>query len=303
MGMNQAHSNHACLFCSVHKDKRWDITHHYEKRTLATMEHCRQSRPSSKERLGCVAPPLLEVEIDRIAIDTLHLMLRITDVLLRNLVHAMIHRDLVAGRGTTSLDKLVSAIRSCGISFKVWKERQEKRSDSYNWTSLRGRDRRTLLKRLPPLVPDLFADPSVGQVVESLWNDFDHLLSLFGTESPSEEILKETEVKAIDWVTKFLSLPTLEGHKKANVTPYIHIMAAHVPHQMRRFGGVLRFSGQGVEKNNDDARRNFLSSNRWDAPKEVLLAEHRLDCLAHYARKKRQYHKKRPIEEEDSNSE
>ena len=306
MGMNQAHSNYACLFCSVHKDKRWMTTSSQaDKRTLATMQQCRQHLPGSKERLGCVEEPLVGIAIDRIAIDTLHLMLRVTDVLLRNLVYAMNRKDRVAshsGAATTAqLDKLVSAIQSCGVTFRVWKDREGKGNDCYKWTSLRGRDRRTVLKRLPPLLPDLFDDPSVGPVVESLWKDFDNLLSLFAIESPSEAVLKDVCDGAGDWIDKFLSLTALDGHKKANVTPYIHIMVTHIPDQMRSLGGLARFSGQGVEKNNDDARRNFLSSNRWDAPKEVLLAEHRLDLLSRFSREKRLY-TKRP-REDDSESE
>ncbi len=300
MGMNQAHSNHVCLFCTVHKNKRWMTTSPADKRTLATMEQCRQHLPGSKERLGCIEEPLVGVEIDMIAIDTLHLMLRVHDVLLRNLINAMIHKDQVAshsGAATTAqLDKLVSAIQSCGLTFRVWKDREGKGSDCYKWTSLRGRDRRIMFKRLPPVLSDLFDDPSDGPVVEYLWKEFDNLLSLFPIESPSEAVLKDVCEGTVDWIEKFLSLTTLEGHKRANVTPYIHIMVMHMPDQMRSLGGLLRFSGQGVKKNNDDARRNFLSSNRWDAPKEVLLAEHRLDLLSRFTRKKRQY-TKRPRED------
>ncbi len=127
-----------------------------------------------------------------------------------------------------------------------------------------------------------------------MFRSFRDYLTLFAIESPSEAVLKDVCEGTFD---KFLSLTTLEGHKRANVTPYIHIM---VMDQMRSSGGLSRFSGQGVEKNNDDARRNFLSSKRWDAPKEVLLAEHRLDLLSRFTRK-RQY-TKRP-REDDSASE
>ncbi len=47
----------------------------------------------------------------------------------------------------------------------------------------------------------------------------------------------------------------------------------------------------GVEKSNDDARRNYLSSNHHDAPKEVLLTEVRQHTLRMYAREKRRYQK------------
>ena len=46
-----------------------------------------------------------------------------------------------------------------------------------------------------------------------------------------------------------------------------------------------------VEKNNDDARRNYHSSNRLDGAKEIVLADARLETLRDYSREKRPYNK------------
>ena len=46
-----------------------------------------------------------------------------------------------------------------------------------------------------------------------------------------------------------------------------------------------------VEKNNDDARRNYHSSNRLDGAKEIVPADARLETLRDYAREKRPYNK------------
>ena len=52
----------------------------------------------------------------------------------------------------------------------------------------------------------------------------------------------------------------------------------------------------GVEKNNDDAKRNYFSSNRHDAAGDILLTEARLEELQRgkygvCVRKKRAYEK------------
>ena len=48
----------------------------------------------------------------------------------------------------------------------------------------------------------------------------------------------------------------------------------------------------GVEKLNDDCRRIHLQrSNKWDAPKDVLLLGKRLETLADYKREPRSYKK------------
>ncbi len=47
-----------------------------------------------------------------------------------------------------------------------------------------------------------------------------------------------------------------------------------------------------LEKNNDDARRNFNSSNRLDAAKEIIVTDARLESLrGDCAREKRPYSK------------
>jgi hypothetical protein len=57
----------------------------------------------------------------------------------------------------------------------------------------------------------------------------------------------------------------------------------------------LDISRQGVEKNNDDAKKiYFQKSNRWDGARarDVLLVENRQQLLSHCEREKRQYHKR-----------
>ncbi len=85
-------------------------------------------------------------------------------------------------------------------------------------------------------------------------------------------------------------------------------MAKHVPCQMTKLTGIRRFSGQreykivihklnlliymysvALEKNNDDARRNFRSSNKLDGAKEILLADARMEILGEYERDRRSY--------------
>ena len=56
----------------------------------------------------------------------------------------------------------------------------------------------------------------------------------------------------------------------------------------------VSFNNAGVEKNNDDCRRNYFSSNKWDAPGDILRTEARLEYLSSqgYCREKREYTKR-----------
>ena len=75
--------------------------------------------------------------------------------------------------------------------------------------------------------------------------------------------------KAKEWVNLFITLHgKVTGHKRANVTPYMHAMVYHIPKV--EFKSIKVFTGQGVEKNNDVAWSTVLNkSNKWDGPADV----------------------------------
>ncbi len=102
----------------MHSPLRQMVSHDFEARTLAKMEACL----SGKNNLGCTHSPLVNDEIFAIVDHEFHLMLRVSDILIRNLVLAMIHRDQVeVHRGVSPqfVSKLVEVIRGCAISFRV----------------------------------------------------------------------------------------------------------------------------------------------------------------------------------------
>ena len=69
-----------------------------------------------------MSSPLLDIDMSNIVVDELHLMLRVTDILIRNLVWAMLLLDMKekqSRRQPQYIDKLLHTIRSCGITFNV----------------------------------------------------------------------------------------------------------------------------------------------------------------------------------------
>ena len=54
--------------------------------------------------------------------------------------------------------------------------------------------------------------------------------------------------KAKGWVKSFTSLKSkCDGYQPENVTPYMHIMALHMPEVIRKHNNLLRFSCQGTD--------------------------------------------------------
>ena len=117
-------------------------------RTLQKMKDLSSHSYSSCTcHLGCVLPPLVNIPLDHIVLDELHLLLRIMDVLIRNLIlYADSEEDhrQKAHHGVEShnVRKLEQAIRSCGVCFQIWQNKEPTGKPipgSFDWTALSGR--------------------------------------------------------------------------------------------------------------------------------------------------------------------
>ncbi|XP_028394380.1 uncharacterized protein LOC114518556 [Dendronephthya gigantea] len=305
LGMKGATSDYACIWCKILKLLRYDMAKpenfYWEENIRRTLDDIRAC--CLKHEYSCERPPLLNIPVENIILDELHLMLRITDKLLDNLVKEALQRDYKENRNkaprdrqSLNLQNLVDTIRSCGVSFSVWEklDADGRGSGVYDFTSLMGTDRKILLEKLPMKLDGVIGN-STSSVVIKIWKDFNHLYK----DYIQRQNLTDADVdiyfaKAQAWITLFLSLTgKLQGYGKTNITPYMHAMVYHAPKFMRIHQGIRHFSGQGVEKLNDDCRRVHLEkSNKWDAAKDVLLAEERLRLLSNVRRTPRPYKKK-----------
>ena len=304
MGLSGASSNHACVWCKIHKDQRWDMHHDLDyynsppmQRTLEEMHNL----AGKKKNYCCVHAPILNIELSHVVIDELHLLLRIMDVLIGNLVQEALQWDKrdnwgkkASEQNSVHVNHLIDVIRSCGVSFDIWEKTNadKKGSGLYDFTSLLGSDKKKLLKELPEKL-DGVIPPLCESTVKTLWEKFSIVYSIVTCKTPSEEMIADYFHKAQEWVKLFVSLRDKAiGYKKANVTPYIHAMVYHVPIFFQTFKTVKLFTGQGVEKNNDVARTIVLrKSNKMDGPGDVLKLESRQWELKNRERTKREYNK------------
>ena len=97
-----------------------------KRRTLDAIKKCAQpptTDSADKNNYGCIRPPLLNVQVDHIVADELHLLLRISDRLIDNLVVRAAELDLKCrdhGTGeANNLSNLQQAVSDCGVCFKV----------------------------------------------------------------------------------------------------------------------------------------------------------------------------------------
>lgn len=130
---------------------------HYQKPPMRlTLSDVKKNVSSSK--FCCVNFPLMNIPLENIVLDELHLLLRITDVLLSNLIEDSMEwddrDDFVKSRGAPKgvhLRSLTQLINTCGVTFSVWEKKNGDGSGSgkMDWTSLMGDERKKLLRNLP----------------------------------------------------------------------------------------------------------------------------------------------------------
>ena len=116
--------------------------------------------------------PLLNIEPHHIVPDELHLLLRVGDILARNLINhvATSTHKKCAKQVRDSLNKVEAAAAEFGVTFHIWEERgpDEKPSGVYAYTSLRGKDVSSLLQKLPAKFPE-FVDQDIQAQMAKIW--------------------------------------------------------------------------------------------------------------------------------------
>lgn len=230
-------------------------------------------------------------------------MLRVTDILTDNIITECLNWDKDDDLNRKKeepqglhLKKLIQVIRSCGISFDVWEQRNAdgKASGKYDWTSLLGTDKRIMLEALPDKLKSCL-HPQTSDAVVKVWKGFGNLYRIVNNWAPDKEP-NAFFSQAKGWISNFLELNgKREGYERRRITPYMHIMVAHIPKFLEKYKNVKIFTGQGVERNNDVACSVILrKSNKWDSAGDVLRQEHRQWVLHSREREVRSYVKRKP---------
>ncbi len=137
---------------------------------------CKLAKQHCSKHLGSIVPPLLNGEPFRIVLDELHLMLRIRDVLIRNLVWQADSRDHCDrerdGESTNHVQYLERVIRSCEVCFCIWQKKERTRNQipgSCDWTALSCKHKLQVLQRLPGKMPAFLPGDSCSSIA-ILWN-------------------------------------------------------------------------------------------------------------------------------------
>eukprot|EP00732_Lithocolla_globosa_P007069 Lithocolla_globosa_v1_NODE_8646_length_796_cov_23.892038.p1 type:complete len:177 gc:universal NODE_8646_length_796_cov_23.892038:123-653(+) len=156
-----------------------------------------------------------------------------------------------------------------------------------------GPAKKKLLARLPDFFPR-FLEKQKATKCAKLWKEFNNLVKVFNCAKPTTQQISSFGPKARDWVQLFLNYGFRLTTTK-DVTPYMHVLAIHVPEMLLRYGNIKFCTAEGVEANNCDCRRIYSrQSNRLHPTKDILRNENRRRDLEEKNKKrtKRTYTKK-----------
>ena len=97
LGLNAANSKYSCLCCKIDKYCRGDMSkdeNYYSSEKMKRTLHGMKILHSKKSNdFGCIHPPLLNIDLNHVVVDKLHLLMRIVDVLLRNIIEDSVKLD------------------------------------------------------------------------------------------------------------------------------------------------------------------------------------------------------------------
>ena len=110
---------------------RWDMsveesvyTQKKSRSLLTLQEKSHLANKPCHQHLGSIHSPLLNIELTKVVVDELHLLLRVTDVLIRNLISLAASRDHEEqqrrGEASNRIHQLELAVQSCKVTFTIW---------------------------------------------------------------------------------------------------------------------------------------------------------------------------------------
>ena len=280
LGLSGATANYACPWCLVHKDDRADISRDMEFYEREEMRRTTSKMNSDAEnkKFGSKHRPLINLEPNKIVPDELHLFLRINDILLQNLLDDCRQQDAKAAvlrQKPECVQRLVKQINECGVNFNIWTDKQ---SGTEQYTSLTGCDFRKLGSELPNKLCFIINHDTHDDTV-FLWRELREIQKCV-TQKNAMSNPKTVFSRVQKWIKVYLSLGTRGRLGFSRVTPYMHALLYHVPSFMRVYGSLAEFSGQGVEKINDEVK--FIHQkrcNKQDPTVDELKVRKRLELL------------------------
>ncbi|KAJ8046834.1 hypothetical protein HOLleu_05640 [Holothuria leucospilota] len=258
--------------------KEWSITDVSKgARTVEDIVRCSKKPKSNKTRFNCNREPVFSsVPISKVIPDTLHLFLRIMDQLVYQLTYYLQHQDNIVRvnpnidlQMCTNLMRFHKFVKTIGIYDWTYEVKDSK----IQARSFTGPEHRRILANidLDFLIP---GHPKLTQM-KQIWGDFRWLVGQFNCTLSTNEI-DQFQKAAKAWVSLYSQVFLAK-----DITPYMHVLAYHLPEVMRLYGNPTYFCQQGLEKLNDMVTKWYFRSTNFRSSSllQVMQKQHRLRML------------------------
>ncbi|PKC54794.1 hypothetical protein RhiirA1_505402 [Rhizophagus irregularis] len=150
MGLNAPNAKYFCLYCDCEASERWNMDLQW---------------PINKNT-KCKKKPVLfpTIKQENYIPDELHLMLRISDVLMECFFNDLFKRKEFEQQIKSQIEQTMKTIK---VHFEFFKSKSH--GGKWDWTSLMGPDKKKVLQYFP--VSDFISERR-GKDIEKLWRDF-----------------------------------------------------------------------------------------------------------------------------------
>ena len=284
-GIGPANQNIACIWCLCPRVLRHDVSQEWplnDKDTKVSRTIDSIKKDSISRKNNCQHVPLFEfIPMDHVIIDTLHLFLRISDVLLENLIWALKTADAIDKRVAfttfdiakhSHMDRFLKYLSSLNIPFTFDVSKDTKK---LVYRTLTGPEKLLVFKTIS--VKDLLPGFKDAALLQSIFTRFLDLYFRMKETFSSNEIVDTFQEEVKEWIRDFLKI-----YQTKDVTPYMHAFNCHVPQFLKLYNNISYFNQQGLEKYNDQVSKDyFQSSNHRDteALQQMILKKTRIQYL------------------------
>ena len=284
-GIGCANQDYACIWCKCPRVHRWDTSKKWSIKDTAlgarTVKEITEH--SRKKQFNCKYSPLFDfIPMDHVVIDTLHLFLRISDVLISLLILELRTQDCIGRKQTfpkgfarekyNHMASYETFIRSLGIRFE-WSVNKDTKQLTYR--DLTGPEKLILFEKIK--ITELLPNFEKSVEISNLWSDFIDLIGDLKLSYTSKEDIEKFDEKIKMWINNFNSL-----YQTSDVTPYMHAFSQHIAEFLELYINVSNFNQQGMEKFNDTSSKDYFRSTSHrnsEALKQIMLKKQRVQLL------------------------
>ena len=226
-GLEAANSKFACVWCKCPSEDRYDVTKSWSvtntgegARTINEIQELARLPKSKKnEKYGCIQQPVFpSIPVDHIIPDTLHLFLRVSDVLINLLIRELRRLDALKNiKSMSNTEKYIGFLKEkCKISFYIYVDKGTK---ELKWRDLTGPEKIRLFEKVD--LKQWFSDmPNVG-TIQNIWMKFYDVYIIVKSSNPVATCsMQELRCKLKTWMSLFTSI-----YQTKNVTPCIYPFA------------------------------------------------------------------------------